>query len=183
LNFDAYLYYDEGSPSCLRWGVNIYCGKGLTTLKVAAGTAAGTLRSDGYYTVKVAGVVYQAHRVVWELFNASPGENDVDHLDGNPSNNRLGNLRCVTHRVNKRNSKQHSSNTSGTTGVQLCANSAGCQYWRASWYSLSGKRKSKNFAIKRRGEREAFRLACECRDRMIEELNLRGAGYTETHGK
>lgn len=30
---------------------------------------------------------------------------------------------------------------------------------------------------------EAFRLACDYRVRMIEELNSDGAGYTEHHGK
>lgn len=49
---------------------------------------------------------FLVHRVVWEAFNGPiPQGYDIDHIDGNPSNNSLNNLQAITHRENilKRN--------------------------------------------------------------------------------
>ncbi len=41
---------------------------------------------------------YWVHRLVWEAFNGPiPEELEIDHIDGNPSNNSLYNLRAVDH--------------------------------------------------------------------------------------
>lgn len=41
------------------------------------------------------------HRAVWEAFNGPiPEGYDIDHIDGNPKNNRLDNLEAVTHQEN-----------------------------------------------------------------------------------
>ena len=43
------------------------------------------------------------HRLVWEAFNGSiPEGYHVDHMDNNPSNNRLDNLQCLSPRAHKR---------------------------------------------------------------------------------
>lgn len=41
----------------------------------------------------------------------------VDHINGNPSDNRKENLRVVSHLENMKNRKLSSANTSGITGV------------------------------------------------------------------
>ena len=47
---------------------------------------------------------YQVHRIVWEAFNGPIQEGmEIDHIDGNPSNNRLENLRAVSHQTNMLN--------------------------------------------------------------------------------
>ena len=43
----------------------------------------------------------KGHRVVWALHHADPGELEVDHIDGNPSNNRLDNLQAIPHQKNQ----------------------------------------------------------------------------------
>ena len=44
------------------------------------------------------------HRLVWETFNGEISEGmQIDHIDGNPENNRLDNLRCVTAKENSNN--------------------------------------------------------------------------------
>ena len=44
---------------------------------------------------------YQVHRLVWEAFNGPIQEvMEIDHIDGDPSNNRLENLRAVSHLTN-----------------------------------------------------------------------------------
>ena len=44
---------------------------------------------------------YQVHRLVWETFNGPiPEWLEIDHIDGDPSNNNLSNLRAVSHITN-----------------------------------------------------------------------------------
>jgi arabinogalactan endo-1,4-beta-galactosidase len=68
-------------------------------------------------------------------------------------------------------------------GVSRCSNGAGNFYWKACWIDVNGKSRGKSFSISKCGEEEAFRLACDYRNQMIEQLNAEGAGYTERHGK
>lgn len=80
-----------------------------------------------------------------------------------------------------RNLRKFCTNTSGKTGVANNRLKGEVKYYTAYWYE-GGKRKSKNFSIKKLGKEEAFRLACEYRDEQIRLLNERGAGYSEGHG-
>lgn len=44
------------------------------------------------------------HRLVWETYNGPiPQGYEIDHIDGDKSNNALSNLRCVTHKENMAN--------------------------------------------------------------------------------
>lgn len=79
---------------------------GLLTWKVSLSnrTKAGdTVRGkspDGYYRVGIHGKVYLAHRIIWVLIHGSAPQYDIDHIDGDPSNNRLDNLRDVSRSAN-----------------------------------------------------------------------------------
>jgi hypothetical protein len=80
-----------------------------------------------------------------------------------------------------RNQRMQTNNTSGFTGVNLHTKD---NNWMASWRNhKSGKSHSKSFSINKYGNDEAFRLACEYRQKMIEEMNNLGAGYSENHGE
>lgn len=67
----------------------------------------GSRNRSGYHRVKIEGQHYFVHRLVKFAFDGSP-ENDlawqVNHLDGNKSNNRLDNLDYATHSHNVRHS-------------------------------------------------------------------------------
>lgn len=71
------------------------------------GKEAGSPNRDGYILVRVAGVSTRAHRVAWFLYYGKWPENDIDHIDGNPSNNEISNLRDVPHRINLMNMRRH----------------------------------------------------------------------------
>ena len=89
--------------------------------------------TDGYYTVGLCknSIVktYGIHQLVYIINN--PTEDiigfDIDHIDGNPSNNRLENLRDISHSENRRNSKVSKRNKSGVPGVRACPSCDG--YW------------------------------------------------------
>lgn len=76
--------------------------------------------------------------------------------------------------------KSLASNSTGVVGVCLQQPKSG-ERFSAYWYD--NKVKSKSFSTHKYGYEEAFRLACEYRTKMIEELNAQGAGYSPTHGQ
>jgi hypothetical protein len=87
------------------------------TSRVKAGEEAGAF-SGGYRIVGVNGKRYKAHRVVWMLHRGYIGEGlQIDHIDGDRSNNHIDNLRVCTNAENSRNGKLRVSNTSGIKGV------------------------------------------------------------------
>lgn len=61
---------------------------------------------------------YRAHRVAWAIFHGLWPCGEIDHIDGNPANNKITNLREVSRRENMRNTKVRTDNTSGVTGVR-----------------------------------------------------------------
>ncbi|MGL5077217.1 MAG: hypothetical protein ACRDBG_15515 [Waterburya sp.] len=52
----------------------------------------------------------------------------------------------------------------------------------AHWSDLKDGVRTKSFAVKKYGLLPAFAMAVEYREKMIAELNLQGAGYSEQHG-
>jgi len=182
VDWSEWFYYDETSPSCLRWKVDRYAGAKYSVLLVSAGYVAGYLDSKNYWRVSCNGQKYRAHRIIYELMiGPIPQVLNIDHINGSSSDNRVGNLRVVSQAVNSRNQKKMKNNTSRVTGVSLTGNGCGVTYWHVQWM-LAGKKRHKRFSIAKLGNDEAFKLACEYREKMIKELNKQGAGYSEDHG-
>lgn len=57
---------------------------------------------SGYRHGKVLGTKYQAHRIIWKMVHGVDPES-IDHINGNPADNRLANLRACTTAENGRN--------------------------------------------------------------------------------
>ena len=70
-----------------------------------------------YHRVCVEGQIYLAHRVAWLITYGCWPEGNIDHINGNPGDNRIVNLRECTQSQNMRNTSLSSRNTSGKKGV------------------------------------------------------------------
>lgn len=87
--------------------------------KVAQGAQAGTVNQSGYRVVTVNGKKIHAHRLIW-LWHWLELPTQIDHINGNPLDNRIENLRAADYATNAFNSKLKSDNTSGVKGVSWC---------------------------------------------------------------
>lgn len=79
------------------------------------GQVAGTV-IGGYRRVKVEGRIYGVHRLIW-LYHYGELPAEIDHINGDKLDNRVENLRSVTHLQNMRNLPLRSDNKSGVHGV------------------------------------------------------------------
>ena len=81
-----------------------------------AGALAGHDDSEGYRTVKIGSSDYKVHRLIYKLIHGYDPD-QIDHINGDKGDNRIGNLRSVSNAENARNRKMSSNNTSGRAGV------------------------------------------------------------------
>lgn len=88
----------EPETGILRWRV---ARKG-----VMAGKVAGCKHPNGYVVVTVEFHLCQAHRLAWLYMYGEWPVNDIDHINGVKDDNRIANLRDVSHQVNKQNMRK-----------------------------------------------------------------------------
>lgn len=86
-----------------------------------AGKEAGMINTlkSGYQNVfvRLDGRIMLAHRIAWKMMTGEEPPEQIDHEDGDGTNNRWRNLRDGTDGVNAKNRAMYSRNTSGVTGV------------------------------------------------------------------
>ncbi len=84
------------------------------------GDLAGSRRLDGYnligITINGKYKTLLAHRLAWFVVNSELPDT-IDHIDGNPSNNSIKNLRSCTNQENQLNKGKQTNNKSGYKGV------------------------------------------------------------------
>ena len=108
------LSYDS-STGILKWKKDV-------SRRVKAGNQAGSPSSTGHINIELNGKCLKAHRVAWLLHYGKWPDLHLDHIDGNPSNNMISNLREVTRSQNMINRKMHANNKSGFKGVHKRSN-------------------------------------------------------------
>jgi hypothetical protein len=108
------LEYNPGTGE-LRWKWREDVGSRWNTRY--AGKAAGSVRSDGYLKITINDRRYLAHRLAWLYVHGEWPPDQIDHIDCDPGNNRIANLRLATRQENSRNVGRRANNTTGVPGV------------------------------------------------------------------
>lgn len=101
------MFTDKKQPAA--WNAKIWNSKN-------AGKPATSRTSNGYRGTSIWRNRFLAHRIIWKLVHGDEPQ-EVDHVNGDRSDNRLENLRNVPHVLNNRNNRRSKNNTSGATGV------------------------------------------------------------------
>lgn len=96
------------------------------------GQVAGSTRKLGYVMIGICGLgQFGAHRLAWVYVHGHiPDGMEIDHIDNDPSNNRLCNLRLASSSEQKQNKRVQSNNRSGLKGAYYHACHKG-KKWRS----------------------------------------------------
>lgn len=89
----------------------------IDKLRTKAGEIATTQGGRGYLKFEWKGEKQYAHRLAWLLHYGEWPSRNIDHINGDKSDNRIANLRLCDHQQNGRNRSEPGHNTSGVKGV------------------------------------------------------------------
>jgi len=95
-----------------------------------------SIDTKGYLRGTLFNKNHRAHRICWALYYGDWPQGSIDHINGDKTDNRIKNLRDVSHQENMTNLKRSSNNTSGFKGVSHTKEGN----WRA-YITNKGKRK------------------------------------------
>lgn len=85
--------------------------------KHAGKEAFHTPNPQGYLYGRISRIGLAAHRVAFAIANGRWPGVGIDHINGDPSDNRLSNLREASYVTNGKNCRRRTDNKSGVTGV------------------------------------------------------------------
>lgn len=86
----------ELATGLFRWRVR-------ASNRVKVGDVAGNLMKTGRVQIHLDGENHLAHRLAWFYVFGEWPRHVIDHINGDPSDNRLANLRDVTTKINNQN--------------------------------------------------------------------------------
>ena len=109
------LEYD-GKTGLFRWKFNPQRKKEWNTRR--AGKAAGG-KSGDVHTIRIDDRLYLSHRIAWLITYGEWPADEIDHINGDPMDNRVENLREATHAENSCNRSFQCNNTNGFIGVRF----------------------------------------------------------------
>ncbi len=161
-NYDALRPFVELCDGALVWKARP--GRLRFNARYAGKEVRGKVNAQGYRVLTFSKDGYQYHIVLWMLHFGKMPANELDHINGKRSDNRIKNLREVTRSLNCRNMALRTDNTSGAVGV--CRKR---QRWAAS-ICVNGKRRWL-------GAYSSLELAIAARKACQSDL-----GFTDRHG-
>lgn len=94
---------------------------------------AGHRRKTGYISIHIDGREVKAHQLAWFMTHGTWPETMIDHINGDPSDNRIENLRDASAKLNSENQRRaRAQNQAKMLGVSWHAKNA---KWQASIYA------------------------------------------------
>jgi hypothetical protein len=127
------------------------------------GAPVGSDNGRGHLIVKVGGRNYLVHRLIWLVVHGRWPADELDHIDGNPANNALDNLREATRAQNAQN--------------KVGENGAASRFIGVSWHSAASKWRAEICASGQRfslgvfaSEAEAYAAYCDAKA-LLHEFN------------
>lgn len=88
--------------------------------RISTGKAISGVSQCGYIQVRIWPKKFLAHRVAWFLHFGQWPSGMIDHINGNPIDNRIANLRIADSRTNNQNKRRaQKNNQSGLLGAKL----------------------------------------------------------------
>ncbi len=122
-----------------------------------AGTTMGTLDKSGRIQLHIDHKKHFAHRLAWLYVRGRWPSNEIDHINGVPTDNRFCNLREATTKQNGENRGKQINNTSGYKGVTWSNKS---QKWQAQ-ICHHGKRKQLGVFVDPKAAHAAYLAAAD----------------------
>lgn len=116
----------------------------------------GSLDKDGYLIIKVKGVQFKAHHIVWLLCNGDFPKSEIDHINRNRTDNRIENLRESNRTEQCRNHGRLPNKDTGVVGIYLDNTTKGLK--KKYTFHLLGK--SYRFYTLEEAIKEKERLRC-----------------------
>lgn len=105
-----YLTYDENTGNFYRNVSN--------NTRHLVGEIAGWLSKEGYKKLSLLGKTYSQHRLAWLYTYGEFPKQVIDHINGNPADNRIVNLRECTRNQNNYNCKLRKDSSSKIKNVK-----------------------------------------------------------------
>lgn len=139
-----------------------------TSSRAVEGMVAGSLSGNGYLHINIGGRRVKNHRIIWEMHNGKiPDGMEIDHINHIKTDNRIENLRLVSHKQNLSNASLMADSSSGVSGVSWNRN-------RQKWHAYI----KSNYKRRHIGFFDSFDDAVVARKHKEIEL-----GFHENHGK
>lgn len=121
---------------------------------------------DGYIRIFIKGKSYLAHRLAWLYRIGQFNKIDIDHINGNRSDNRICNLREATRSINLQNLKKAKSDNLSSGFLGVCFDKKIGKYRSA--ITLDGNRKHLGY----------FETAQKAHEAYLNEKRIIHAGCT-----
>ena len=170
-----FIKYDESSPTFLTWVKKTGPRSKVDTPAGNLGFTDGLPRSA---YIKINGTMYKISRLIWSLFNGEIPENYViDHIDGNPHNNNINNLRCISVSKNSRNRSNRTTEKRDLPNGVYFSESKNSIDVTVAYLEF---KESKCFSLSRYTYEEATRKAIAWRIHKLKELGIFDE-YSERH--
>jgi HNH endonuclease/AP2 domain len=84
---------------------------------VSIGQRAGGVNNEGYLQIRIFGVMHKAHRLAWLYVTGEWPPSEIDHANGDISDNRFANLRLASRAQNCQNRALRKDSGTGIKGV------------------------------------------------------------------